>query len=127
MWKPASALLMTEEQRKTLEDWTRGRVTPQRMVFRAKICPLAADGLSNNIIAKRIGTSRPTVVLWRERFLKKGVLGISEDASHWSTRTMAKAQGVSNATVARIWDAHGLQPHRVETFKLSKDKRPDCL
>jgi transposase len=95
---------------------------------------------------------RPTVLLWRNRFLKKGVHGISEDethgpsaqrlnaekikiiveatlhtapkdATHWSTRTMAKAQGVSHSTVARIWDAHGLQPHRVETFKLSKDKR----
>lgn len=143
---------MTEEQKRTLEEWTKGRITPQRMVFRAKICLLAADGLSNNAIAKRIGTSRPTVVLWRERFLQKGVLGISEDASHgpsyrrldaekvkqiveatlhttpkdathWSTRTMAKAQGVSNATVARIWDAHGLQPHRIKTFKLSKDKQ----
>ncbi|MBF0459603.1 MAG: IS630 family transposase [Nitrospirae bacterium] len=152
MWKPASPLQMTEEQRKTLEDWKRGRLTPQRMVFRAKICLLAADGLSNNSIAKRIGTSRPTVVLWRERFLQKGVLGISEDASHglsyrrldaekvkqiveatlhttpkdathWSTRMMAKAQGVSNATVARIWDAHGLQPHRIDSFKLSNDKR----
>lgn len=122
------------------------------MVFRAKICLLAADGRSNNAIARQTGASRPTVLLWRERFLRKGVIGISEDAphgassrrlnakkvkeiveatlhttpkdaTHWSTRTMAKAQGVSNATVARIWDAHGLQPHRVETFKLSKDKR----
>jgi hypothetical protein len=61
---------MTEEQRKILEDWIRGRITPQRMVFRAKICLIAADGLSNNIIAKRIGTSRPAVVLWRKRFLQ---------------------------------------------------------
>lgn len=142
---------MTEEQRKTLEHWVKARTTPQRMVFRARICLLAADGLSNNAITKHIKTSRPTVVLWRERFLEKGVLGISEDAphgpsfrrlasekvkqiveatlhttpedaTHWSTRTMAQAQGVSNATVARIWDAHGLQPHRIETFKLSKDQ-----
>jgi transposase len=152
MWKTATPLPMTEEQRKTLEYWTRARTTPQRMVFRARICLLAADGLSNNAISKQIGTTRPTITLWRERFLEKGVLGISEDAAHgpstrrldaqktksiveatlhttpanatqWSTRTMAKAQGVSNATIARIWDAHGLQPHRVETFKLSKDKR----
>ena len=143
---------MTEEQRKTLESWIKAGTTPQRMVFRAKICILAANGLSNNAIAKQVGTTRPTVLLWRGRFIKKGVLGISEDAphgassrrldpervkaiveatlhtkpkgaTHWSTRTMAKALGVSNATVARIWDAHGLQPHRIETFKLSKDKR----
>ncbi len=143
---------MTEEQRKTLEHWVKARTTPQRMVFRARICLLAADGVSNNAITKHIKTSRPTVVLWRERFLEKGVLGISEDAphgpssrrlasekvkqiveatlhttpeeaTHWSTRTLAQAQGVSNATVARIWDAHGLQPHRIETFKLSKDKQ----
>ena len=151
MWKQAPQLPMTEEQRKTLEHWVKARTTPQRMVFRARICLLAADGLSNNAITKHIKTSRPTVVLWRERFLEKGVLGISEDAphgpsfrrlasekvkqiveatlhttpedaTHWSTRTMAQAQGVSNATVARIWDAHGLQPHRIETFKLSKDQ-----
>jgi transposase len=152
MWKKAAPLPMTEEQRRMLEDWTRARTAPQRMVFRARICLLAADGLSNNAIAKQIGTTRPTIILWRERFLEKGVLGISEDAAHgpsaqrldaqktksiveatlhttpadathWSTRTMAKSQGVSNATISRIWDAHGLQPHRVETFKLSKDKR----
>jgi len=143
---------MTEEQRNTLGTWIRAGTTPQRMVIRSKICLLAADGLSNNAIAKQLDTTRPTVLLWRERFAEKGVIGISEDAphgpssrrltakkvkeivdatlhttpkdaTHWSTRTMAKAQKVNHATVARIWEAHGLQPHRVETFKLSKDKR----
>ncbi|MDQ3566355.1 MAG: hypothetical protein M3436_20515, partial [Pseudomonadota bacterium] len=99
-----------------------------------------------------MGTSRPTVLLWRKRFEEAGPSGLSEDAphglsvqrlsaekvnaivqatlhtkpeaaTHWSTRTMGKAQGVSHASVARIWDAHGLQPHRIEGFKLSKDKR----
>src|SRR3970282_2093431 len=99
-----------------------------------------------------IRTSRPTVRLWRTRFAAGGVAALLEDApgrgrpasisrakvkriveattqtrprgaTHWSTRTMAQAQGVSHATVARIWDAHGLQPHRVKTFKLSRDKR----
>jgi len=143
---------MTEEQRNALETWVRARTTPQRVVLRSKICLLAAEGLSNNAIAAQLGTSRPTVLNWRERFLEKGVLGISEDAphgassrrldsqmvkniveatlhtvpkdaTHWSTRAMAETQGISHMTVARIWDAHGLQPHRVETFKLSKDKR----
>ena len=143
---------MTEEQRKTLEAWVRAGTTPQRTVLRACICLLAADGWSNNAIAKELRTSRPTVIQWRKRFAEKGPVGVAEDAphgpskkalsagkvkaiveatlhttpkdaTHWSTRTMAKAQGVSNATVCRIWDAHGLQPHRVETFKLSRDKR----
>jgi transposase len=111
----------------------------------------AADGQSNNAISKDLRISRPTILLWRERFKKLGPAGIGEDASHgwssrrtdeatvkkiidrtlqtyppdathWSTRTMAKAVGVSHATVARVWEAHGLQPHRMETFKLSKDK-----
>lgn len=152
MWKPTDALPMTMEQRKTLETWIRAGTTPQRMVLRSQICLLAADGRSNNAIAKELDTSRPTILLWRERFNKQGFLGLSEDAPHgpsaqrldskkiravvettlhttppgatqWSTRTMAKKLGVSHSSVARIWNAHGLQPHRTKTFKLSKDKR----
>ena len=152
MWKPADKLIMTEEQRKTLEAWVRAKKTPQRGVLRSRICLLAAEGISHNAIAKRLEISRPTVLLWINRFRERGASGLSEDAphgissrrldpekvhviveatlhttpkdsTHWSTRTMAKAQGVSHATVQRIWNAHGLQPHRVETFKLSKDKR----
>ena len=152
MWKPADRLMMTEEQQRTLEAWIRAKKTPQRVVLRSRICLLAGEGLSHNAIAKRLSTSRPTVLLWTNRFRTQGVSGLAEDAphgpssrqldakkvdaivqatlhttpadsTHWSTRTMAKAQGVSHATVQRIWDAHGLQPHRVETFKLSKDKR----
>ncbi len=152
MWKPAKTLKMTEEQRRTLQGWVRAGTSPQRTVLRARICLLAADGMSNNAIAKALETTRPTVIQWRQRFKEQGPVGLSEDAphgpsakalppqkvkaiveatlhttpadaTHWSTRTMAKVQGVSNATVSRIWDAHGLQPHRVETFKLSKDKR----
>ena len=152
MWKPADALTVTEEQRRTLDIWARAKTTPQRVVLRSRICLLATDGISHNAIAKRLNTSRPTVLLWTNRFREQGPPGLSEDAphgesprrlpvekvreiveatlhttpreaTHWSTRTLARAQGVSNATVARIWDAHGLQPHRVKTFKLSKDKR----
>jgi transposase len=113
---------------------------------------MASEGRSNNAIAKELGTSRTTVILWRRRFRENGCSGISSDAlhgvsprrldpgkekaiveatlhtkppdaTHWSTRSMAHSQGVSKSTVQRIWDAHGLQPHRVKTFKLSKDKR----
>lgn len=143
---------MTMEQRKTLEAWVKARTSPQRVVLRSRICLLAAEGVSNNAIAKRLETSRPTVILWRRRFAKDGPAGIAEDAphgtsprridtetvnqivdrtlhshppdaTHWSTRTLAKEIGVSHVTVARVWEAHGLQPHRVKTFKLSKDPR----
>lgn len=152
MWKPTAALPMSLEQKRTLEAWVRARNTPQTVALRSRICLLASEGMPNNAIAKRLETSRPTVLLWRKRFNERGVLGLSEEApkgpskkrlsrskvdeivqatlqtkppgaTHWSVRTMAKAQGVSPATVARIWQAHGLKPHRVKTFKLSKDKR----
>jgi len=152
MWEKADVLTITDEHRATLEAWVRAKTSPQRTVLRARICLLAADGLSNNAIAARLSTSRPTVIQWRKRFQEQGPTGLSEDAphgpspralpadrvkamveatlhttppdaTHWSVRSMAKAQGLSKSTVQRIWDAHGLQPHRVETFKLSKDKR----
>jgi transposase len=152
MWKKADALTMTEEERRNIEAWLRVQKTPQRILLRSRICLLAIEGVSHNAIAKKLNTSRSTVILWIKRFEEQGITGISEDAphglssrrlgtekvksiveatlhtqpqdsTHWSTRTMAKAQGVSHTTVQRIWDAHGLQPHRVKTFKLSRDKR----
>ena len=152
MWKPRSALALTKEHRITLESWIRARTSPQRVVLRSQICLLAGEGRSNNSIAKALRISRPTVLLWRERFEQQGLLGLSEDATHgfsaqrlepkqvraivertlhtipvgathWSTRTMAETMGVSHASVARIWNAHGLQPHRTKAFKLSRDKR----
>ena len=152
MWKPANSLVMTTEQQTTLEAWVRAKTTPQRTVLRSQICLLATDGKSNNAIARQLGTSRPTILLWRKRFAEQGPSGLSKDAphgpsgrcldsekiravveatlrttppdaTHWSTRTLARELGVSHASVARIWDAHGLQPHRTKTFKLSKDKR----
>lgn len=152
MWKQTDALLMSSKQRTTLEAWIHAKTTPQRVVLRSRICLLAADGESNNAIAHQLHVSRPTVLLWRKRFETQGPSGLAEDAphgpssrridsekvktiveatlqttpmdaTHWSTRTMAGKVGISHATVARIWEAHGLQPHRVETFKLSKDKR----
>lgn len=122
------------------------------MVIRARICLLAAQGLGNSVISRQLVVSRPTVILWRTRFMGGGAQALERDAphgpssrrlapakvkaivdatlhttppnaTHWTTRTMAKAQGVSHSTVARIWDAHGLQPHRTRTFKLSRDKQ----
>ena len=126
--------------------------TPQSVALRARIALRAAEGAANSRIAKEVGTSRPTVMLWRERFAQGGPAALSEiapgrgrkatydadrvkavveattqtkpaGATHWSTRTMASAQGVSPSTVHRIWAAHGLQPHLTKRFKLSTDKR----
>ena len=82
MWKPTDPLVMTSEQRRTLEAWVHARTTPQRVVLRSRICLLAADGKSNNAIARQLGTSRPTVILWRNRFKKEGPPGLAEDAPH---------------------------------------------
>jgi len=133
-----------------LEALARSQVAPHRAVQRAKALLLAADGVANTHIAEDLGLSVTTVRSWRERFAVEGLarLGevrpgrgrkpsISEEQiaeivrltlhstpeghTHWSCRTMAAAVGVSPATVQRIWDARGLKPHRVETFKLSND------
>lgn len=152
MWQSAASLTMTCEQKNQLESWVRAPSTPQKIVLRARICLLAHQGLPNSRIAQDLKTSRPTVLLWRQHFLKNGVAGLEhepsrkpsaqrtddqqvkaiveatlqtkpEDATHWSCRTLAEKFGVSHMTVARIWDSHGLQPHRVRTFKLSRDKQ----
>ena len=154
MWKSAPALALSSAQRAALEALVRSGKTPQRVVARAMIVLAAADGRPVNAIAQEFGVSRPTVYLWRDRFQQAGVLGLVKDAprpgrrpalsakriaavveatlqttppdaTQWSVRTMAKAQGISHAVVHRIWRAHGLQPHRVETFKLSRD--PDFV
>jgi transposase len=150
MWNAVAPLVITDEQRRTLEAWARAPSTPQGIALRSKIILLAATGAANNRIAKELGTTRPTVMLWRQRFSAGGVDVLTkiepgrgrprrydagrvaeivrlttqtrpQGASHWSTRSMAKAQGVSNATIQRIWYAHGLQPHRTQRFKLSRD------
>jgi transposase len=152
MWDICEALEISEEQRGVLETWIAARNSPQKVVFRSRIVLAAASGISNRQIALELKTSRPTVILWRNRFLQGGTAALTEDApgrgrpaqitaakvkkiveatlhttpkaaTHWSVRTMAKAQDISPATVQRIWDANGLQPHRARTFKLSKDKQ----
>ena len=148
----APALPLTPEHRATLERWLRAGTTAQRVVLRSRIVLLAADGLPSKYIAQRLGTSQDTVRVWRRRFAAGGADVLTHDApgrgrkrqitaareqqvvdatlhteppraTHWSLRTMAAAQGLSPASIHRIWHAHGLQPHRVRTFKLSTDPR----
>ena len=150
MWKPAPALRVSREDREWLEALVRSGKTPQRVALRAHLVLRAAAGRPNHALAKELGISRPTVLLWRKRYVEAGVAGLLKDAprpgrkkrigpakveaivnatlqttppdaTQWSVRTLAKRQRVSPATVHRIWQAHNLQPHRVETFKLSRD------
>ncbi|MBA3476204.1 MAG: IS630 family transposase [Actinobacteria bacterium] len=152
MASAAASTVISGEQRAILERWVSAQKTPQSVALHARIVLMAAAGESNSAIARALEVSRPTVILWRSRFEQGGAAALSEvkpgrgrkptisaakieaivqtttqttppGATHWSCRTMAKAQAVSPATVQRIWDAHGLRPHRVRTFKLSNDPR----
>jgi transposase len=128
------------------------RNAPQKHVWRARIVLMTGDGLGTMEIARRTGTSKPTVWRWQRRFMEEGVGGLLRDktrpsripplapevvarvvemtlreppgeATHWTGRAMAKAAGISLRSVQRIWAAHGLKPHRVRTFKLSRDPK----
>src|ERR1700674_423301 len=150
--KTAPVIILTADERQKLAAWSRGRSTPTRLVLRARIVLAAATGTMNQDIAIQCGTSKKTVSLWRNRFVELRLAGIENDArrpgrtpaipsstveailrnttqekpvaaTHWSTRTMAKAVGVSKATVSRIWRANGLKPHLSKTFKVSNDPR----
>ena len=147
---PSDALELSDPDRKVLEAWVNAHNSPQALVWRAQIILHAAQGIANTHIAERLGVSVITVRQWRKRFESEGIDSLTrikpgrgrkreidaqqikrivhdtlhttpKGATHWSCRTMAKQHNVSPATIQRIWDAHGLQPHRVETFKLSKD------
>lgn len=152
MWAPAKREKATVEQVGQLEAWVSSPTTSQRVVLRSRIVLRAIEGVSNHAIADELAVSRPTVLLWRKRFAKDGPTALLRDlprgggiprlsdekvkavveatlhtkpaaATHWSVRTMARAQDISSATVQRIWKSHGLKPHLVRTFKLSRDKR----
>jgi len=151
MSRHAARIVLSPAEETTLDAWSRSRSLPLRQVQRAQIVRLAAAGVESQEIARTVGVSRPTVQLWRDRFLALRLVGLEKDAprpgrlprisnrrvraivnatlhsnpanaTHWSTRTMAEAQGVSSATVQRIWQQHQLKPHLTKTFKLSRDK-----
>ncbi len=146
----AVPITLSAADRATLEGWSRRRKTAQALATRARIVlACAAHGAINGRVAARLGVSRPTVALWRRRFAEHGPDGLLDaprpgaprkitdaqveaavtltleatppDATHWSTRSLARATGLSQTAVVRIWRAFGLKPHRVETFKLSTD------
>ena len=147
---PAAGLSMSVTERKQLMAISHHRSSPRGIILRIDIVLGAAERLANRVLARKLSTSVPTVLLWRKRFESDGVAGILEDrprsgrpkrisaereaaiveatmkttpqdATQWSVRAMAAAQKVSSATVQRIWKKHKLQPHRVESFKFSND------
>ena len=146
----APHVVLTDEQQRTLQQWARGRSLPSRQVERALVVLLAAAGKQDLEIAAEIGISNQKAARWRKRFLEMGLAGLEKDAprpgrtptitsakvqevvrkttqekpanaTHWSTRTMAQAAGLSEKSVRRIWHKHGLKPHLFRTFKVSND------
>jgi DNA invertase Pin-like site-specific DNA recombinase len=148
-WRSAVGIELDEAERCELAARTRRRKISRADAMRAEIVLLAADGATNLAIAEQLGVTRVTVATWRQRFAAKRLDGLADEprpggprkigdekiaevvtttletmpaaATHWSTRSMAKASGLSISTVHRIWRAFSLQPHRSETFKLSAD------
>ena len=143
----APAIVLTDEQKAELTRLSRSGRTSVRLAQRARIVLLAAQGLQNKDIAEQLGIGRVQVARWRERYLQAGVEGIERDlprgappvkvnvaqlvqlttqskpaaATHWSTRKLAAELGVAASTVWRHWQSHGLKPHIVRGFKVSRD------
>jgi transposase len=147
--RPTPLVVLSAEERLTLEQWARRPTTAQALAQRARLVLACASTQTNGEIASAAGVTRQTVGCWRHRFVRKRLQGLLDeprpgaprkitdaevervialtlertppDATHWSTRAMAKRSGLSQTAVSRIWRAFGLQPHRSKTFKLSKD------
>src|SRR3989441_1361093 len=147
--RPTPPVVLTADERQTLEQWARRPTTSQGLAQRARLVLACASTKTNGEIAATAGVTRQTVGRWRHRFVRKRLPGLLDeprpgaprkitdaevervialtlertprDATHWSTRAMAKRSGLSQTAVSRIWRAFGLQPHRSKTFKLSKD------
>ena len=147
--RPKAQLILSAAEREQLEAWTHRRKTAQALALRSRIVLDCADGMFNQDVAKRLRCTPQTVCKWRNRFVRLRLDGLLDAprpgaprtiddarvdrviamtleqkpsaATHWSTRTMAQASGMSQTAVSRIWRTFGLQPHRQETFKLSTD------
>jgi len=146
---PLAELVLSDEEREVLARWARRPTTAQALALRCRIVLACADGGNNIEVAERLGVSRATVGKWRRRFVAHRLDGLHDeprpggprtigdddvervivktleetphDATHWSTRSMAQAAGMSQSAVSRIWRAFGLKPHLVDSFKLSPD------
>jgi len=142
-------VVLTDEEREVLERWARRHTSAQALALRCRIVLAAADGEPSKEIAARLGCNKSTVGRWRGRFAERGLDGLHDEprpgkprsigdddvervivktleqqppnATHWSTRSMGRATGMSQTAVSRIWRAFGLKPHQSEAFKLSPD------
>lgn len=149
MGRPKAELVLTKSERECLQRYTRRRKSSSALALRSRIVLKCATGLSNVDVAEELGVTNQTVGKWRSRFIRDGLDGLLDEprvgaprkindskveriidltlhskpknATHWSTRTMASEVGVSATKVSEIWRAFGLQPHRTESFSLSKD------
>ena len=148
MARKACSIELAEEYRQILPKWKRSPTSPQKLVRRAEIVLAAAEGLNNKAISERRLGSEQTVCLWRKRYAEYGIEGLQDKpkpgrprrlgqdkiaeivattmappvgVTHWSARRLARQIGVGKSTVHHIWQVYGLKPHRVETFKFSKD------
>ncbi len=148
--RPKAVLELTDGECAQLQGWTRRRRTAQGLALRSQIVLACANGHSNKEVAARLSVSAATVGKWRRRFLADRLDGLVDEprsgrprtvadervedvivktletappdgGTHWSTRQMAAKTGLSQSTISRVWRAFGLQPHRVEHWKLSKD------
>jgi transposase len=145
----APLVVLSDDERETLERWARRHTSAQALALRCRIVLACAEGGSNTDVAERVGVSRATVAKWRSRFVAHRLDGLHDeprpggprsitdddvervvvktleetprDATHWSTRSMANATGMSQSAVSRIWRAFGIKPHLVDEFKLSPD------
>ena len=147
--RPKAKLILNDTEREQLMSWARRRKTSQALALRSRIVLECAKGTENKVVARCLAITPQTVSKWRTRFVSMRLDGLVDaprpgtprtiedtevdalitrtlestpkDATHWSTRSMAKEMGMSQSAVSRIWRAFGLQPHRQETFKLSTD------
>lgn len=147
--RPIPELILSDAERETLQNWSRRPKSAQALALRARMILRCAEGRTNTQVAEQVQVRIATVGKWRQRFVERRLDGLLDeprpgaprkvsdadveraltmtlestpkDATHWSTRSLAREAGLSRSTVGRIWRAFALQPHRSETFKLSKD------